>query len=139
MSMRTLVIVFLSLTVTAPLLAGDKVNVVYHLSEPEKAGFVLNNIHNHIKGAGGADRVKIVLVMHGPAIKAFNEIEAVDKIRDRVSELQGQGVELNVCGNTLKVMDIGMDELLPGMIEVSQGGVTRIAELQSQGYLYIRP
>jgi len=44
-----------------------------------------------------------------------------------------------VCGNTLKVMDLGMDELLAGMIRVDQGGVTRIGELQSQGYLYIRP
>jgi hypothetical protein len=36
-------------------------------------------------------------------------------------------------------MDLTAEELLPGMIEVSQGGVTRIAELQSQGFVYIRP
>jgi intracellular sulfur oxidation DsrE/DsrF family protein len=30
-------------------------------------------------------------------------------------------------------------ELLPGFIAADRGGVTRIAELQSQGYLYLRP
>lgn len=132
-------LLMLMLAVAFPALAGDKLNVVYHLSEPDRAGFVLNNINNHINGAGGPDKVNIVLVMHGPAVKAFNDIEAVDSVRNRVSGLQEEGVAFNVCGNTLKVMDLSMDELLPGMVEVSQGGVTRIAELQSQGYLYIRP
>lgn len=132
-------LLLLMLAVAFPAMADDKLNVVYHLSEADKAAFVLNNINNHVKGAGGADKVNIVLVMHGSAVTAFNDIEAVDKVRSRVSGLQEQGVSFNVCGNTLKVMDLRMDELLPGMVEVSQGGVTRIAELQSQGYLYIRP
>jgi uncharacterized protein len=29
--------------------------------------------------------------------------------------------------------------LLPGFIVAERGGVVRIAELQSQGYLYLRP
>ena len=32
-----------------------------------------------------------------------------------------------------------MGDMLPGLVEASAGGVVRIAELQSQGYLYIRP
>jgi intracellular sulfur oxidation DsrE/DsrF family protein len=132
-------ILLLALAAAIPSLAADKLDVVYHLSEPEKTAFVLNNISNHIKGAGGADKVNIVLVMHGPAVKSFNDIEAVDKVRGLVSGLQEKGVAFNVCGNTLEVMDLSLDELLPGMVEVSQGGVTRIAELQSQGYIYIRP
>jgi hypothetical protein len=139
MKLRPLSFLLLTLAVALPALAGDKLDVVYHVSEADRVPFVINNIDNHIQGAGGADRVNIVLVMHGPAVKAFNDIEAVDKVRNRVSGLQEQGVAFNVCGKTLKVMDLSMDELLPGMVEVSQGGVTRIAELQSQGYVYIRP
>jgi intracellular sulfur oxidation DsrE/DsrF family protein len=33
----------------------------------------------------------------------------------------------------------GLDGLLPGFVRADEGGVVRIAELQSQGYLYIRP
>ena len=44
-----------------------------------------------------------------------------------------------MCGNTLKGFNLTLDELLPDWVEVPQGGVTKIAELQSHGYVYIRP
>jgi intracellular sulfur oxidation DsrE/DsrF family protein len=139
MMKKTLSVLLLMLAISLPAVSSDKLNVVYHVSDAEKVSFVLNNIRNHIEGVGGPDKVHIVLVMHGPAVAAFNDIEAVDRVRGAVASLQEQGVAFNVCGNTLKVMDLTAEELLPGMIEVSQGGVTRIAELQSQGFVYIRP
>ena len=33
----------------------------------------------------------------------------------------------------------GLKDLLPGFIVADRGGVVRIAELQSQGYLYLKP
>jgi hypothetical protein len=39
----------------------------------------------------------------------------------------------------MKALDVGLDELLPNFVQVDQGGVVRIAELQAQGYIYIRP
>lgn len=119
--------------------AADRVNVVYHLSEPDRAGFVLNNMQNHIDGVGGPENISLVLVVHGPAIQALNDIEATDSVRSGVASLKEQGVGFEMCGNTLKAFDTDLDELLPGFVEVSQGGVTRIGELQSQGYVYIRP
>ena len=50
-----------------------KQKVVYHLSDAEKVPFVLSNIQNHIAGVGGPEYVEIVLVVHGPALKAFHE------------------------------------------------------------------
>jgi intracellular sulfur oxidation DsrE/DsrF family protein len=66
-------------------LAQDKLNVVYHVSEAERVAFVLNNIQNHIDGVGGPENVKIVLVVHGPAVTAFNDIEATEKVRQFVA------------------------------------------------------
>lgn len=120
-------------------LAQEKLNVVYHVSEAERVPFVLNNIQNHIDGVGGPDKVHIVLVAHGPAINAFNNIEATERVRTGLSKLKEEGVELAMCGNTLKGFNLTLDELLPGFVEVPEGGVTKIAELQSQGYVYIRP
>ncbi|NEX22585.1 hypothetical protein G3480_20130 [Thiorhodococcus mannitoliphagus] len=123
----------------ATAVAGDKINVVYHVSEAAKVPFVLNNMQNHIDGVGGPENINLVLVAHGPAINALTDIEATDKVRKAAAKLQEQGVELDICGNTLKGFNLTLDELLPGFVEVSQGGVTRIGELQSQGYVYIRP
>ena len=137
MSVEFLALCLLTLSIAAT--ANEQLNVVYHLSDAEKAQFVLGNIQNHIEGAGGPEKVNIVLVVHGPAINAFNDIEATDRVRNGMSKLQEQGVDFEMCGNTLKGFSMALDELVPGFVEVSQGGVTRIGELQSEGYVYIRP
>lgn len=119
--------------------AEDKMKVVYHVSDADKVNFVLNNIRNHIQGVGGPENVEIILVAHGPALQRFHDIEATDKVRETVSSLQQEGVEFDACGNTMRAQGVELDGLLPGMVKVDQGGVVRIAELQSQGYLYLRP
>ncbi len=122
-----------------PVEAGDKQRVVYHVSEGQKVQFALNNMRNHIKGVGGPENVELVLVVHGPGLKAFHDIEATDRVRQMVSGLQAEGVHFNACGNTMRAQRVEVDELIPGFVRVDQGGVVRIAELQQEGYLYIRP
>ncbi len=134
-----LVASLLFLLAALPALAAEKLDVVYHVSEAEKVPFVLGNIQNHIDGMGGPENVHIALVAHGPAINAFNDIEATDRVRNTLAKLKDENVDLYMCGNTLKGFNLTLDELLPGFVEVPEGGVTKIAELQSKGYLYIRP
>ncbi|MEA3639326.1 MAG: DsrE family protein [Lamprobacter sp.] len=128
----------LALTTTA-LATDDKLNVVYHLSDEDKVSFALNNIQNHIDGIGGPEKINIILVSHGSAVNRFTDIEAVNKVRENVAKLQEQGVTFEACANTLSVFNLEPDELLPGFVLAEQGGVTRIAELQSKGYVYLRP
>ncbi len=49
------------------------------------------------------------------------------------------GVALNVCGNTMRAMQIDVNDLLPGFVRVDQGVVVRLAELQAAAYVYLRP
>ncbi|MGB5830792.1 MAG: DsrE family protein [Thiohalocapsa sp.] len=119
--------------------ADDKLKVVYHVADEEKVAFALNNMQNHIDGVGGGENIELVMVSHGPAVKRFVDIEAVDKVRGSVAKLQEQGVTFEACANTLTALGIDSDELLAGFEIADKGGVTRIAELQSQGYAYIRP
>ncbi len=118
---------------------SDKLKVVYHLSDADKVNFVLGNIQNHIDGVGGPDHVTIALVIHGPALKAFHAAQANPDISRRVGEFSKGGVELAACGNTMKAQNVTLKELLPGFVSAEKGGVVRLAELQSQGYLYLRP
>jgi intracellular sulfur oxidation DsrE/DsrF family protein len=39
----------------------------------------------------------------------------------------------------MKSQKVTLPDLLPGFVNADKGGVVRIAELQSQGYLYLRP
>lgn len=113
--------------------------VVYHLSEPTRVTFVLGNIKNHIVGKGGPDKVRIVLVVHGPALEAFISSKANPDIRRQVEKRAGDGVTFVACGNTMKAQKLGPADMLGGFEVAEEGGVVRIADLQEQGYLYLRP
>ena len=113
--------------------------MVYHLSDLDKVGFVTGNIQNHLDGVGGPDHVTIALVVHGPALRAFHSAAANADLSKRVAQFSKAGLELAACGNTMKSQNITLKDLLQGFIAAGRGGVVRIAELQSQGYAYLRP
>ena len=83
-----------------------KLKVVYHLNDLDKVSFVLNNIQNHFDGVGGPDNVTIALVIHGQALKAFHASSANPDITKRVGQFSKAGVELAVCGNTMKSQNV---------------------------------
>jgi len=116
-----------------------KLKVVYHLNDLDKVNFVLGNIQNHFDGVGGPDNVTIALVIHGQALKAFHAASANPDVTRRVGQFSKAGLEMAACGNTMKSQHVTVNELLLGFVAAEKGGVVRIAELQSQGYLYLRP
>lgn len=118
---------------------AGKLKVVYHLNDLDKVNFVLGNIQNHFDGVGGPDNVTIALVIHGQALKAFHAASANPDVTRRVGQFSKAGLEMAACGNTMKSQHVTVNELLPGFVAAEKGGVVRIAELQSQGYLYLRP
>ncbi len=113
--------------------------VVYHLADAEKVDFVLGNMRNHIDGVGGPDKVTLALVVHGPALRSFQESSTDQKVRSGLGGLSTSGVTLHACANTMAHMKITLKDLMPGFILADKGGVVRLADLQQQGYLYLRP
>ena len=117
-----------------------KQQVAYHVSELKKVGFVLRNIRNHIKGMGGPGKVEIILVAHGPALKAFHTMSGDQGVLSSLKKLTGGGaVSFSACGNTMHALKMTMDDLPAGTYHATQGGVVRLAQLQEAGYLYLRP
>src|ERR1700733_7794938 len=113
--------------------------VVYHLADLDKVDFVLGNINNHYKGMGGPNEVTIALVVNGPALKAFHTADASPDMSKRTDDLSKTGLQLNACINTMRAQNVTLKELLPGFIVADKGGVVRLAQLQAQGYVYLRP
>jgi uncharacterized protein len=113
--------------------------VAYGVSDADKVNFALGNIKNHIEGMGGPDKVRIVLVVNGPALALFRADRATDDLVRRLAGVAAQGVELGACGNTMQAQELTVADLLPGFVSVDEGGVTRLAKLQALGYAYIRP
>jgi intracellular sulfur oxidation DsrE/DsrF family protein len=117
----------------------DVPRVVYHLADLEKVAFVLGNIRNHIAGMGGHDKVKIALVVHGPALKAFRASSPNMAIKSDVGDAKSAGVELHACSHTMEAQKLTLGDLLPGFAVAEKGAVVKLAELQGQGWAYLRP
>jgi intracellular sulfur oxidation DsrE/DsrF family protein len=115
----------------------ERLKVAYHLSDVDKVNFVLGNIKNHYDGTGG--NVDIVLVVHGPALAAFKAKAASGATSSRFAGLVRQGLAPQACGNTMHGMDLALGDLLDGFQIAERGGVVKLAELQHQGYVYLRP
>ena len=119
--------------------APDAAKVVYHLCDLDKVAFVLGNIRNHYDGMGGPGKVTIALVVHGPALKAFRAASANPAVAHAVEQFVDSGLQSMACGNTMRAQNLTLKDLVPGFVSADRGGVVRLAELQTQGYAYLRP
>ena len=121
---------------------GKKHRIVYQLDDPgvDKARFVLNNIQNHVKGVGGFQNIEALeLVVFGPALRHFLAKDLDPEVRQMLDGLQAQGLAFGACGNTMKGLNVSLEQLARGARALPQGGVVRVMELQEQGFAYIRP
>ena len=56
-----------------------------------------------------------------------------------VGAIHGEGVELHACRNTMEAQKLSLDDLLPGFAVAEKGAVVKLAELQAEGWAYLRP
>ncbi len=114
--------------------------VVYHINDTEAAGAALRNIQNHIN-AVGAQNVQIVVVSHGKGIDFLLDGWQDSKGKEysaAVQNLVNQGVVFDICNNTLTGRKIDRDRVNLNAVVVPSG-VATVAELQGEGYVYIKP
>jgi len=110
--------------------------VVYHLADAEKVEFVLGNLRNHL---AGASPITLAVVVHGPALHVFRTASGNVAVASDVRELTGVGVAFHACANTMAAMKLALSDLLPGFAVAERGGVVLLADLQAQGWIYLRP
>ena len=132
----------------------SKQKVVYHINydNPKKQAGALKNIQNHIN-AVGAENLDIKVVMHGHGLsllldpeslsklKKFKHANATDNMTAKVDNLKDQGVDFNVCANTVKGRKVDLESDLYNVeqSDVVPSGVAELAHLQQLGYTYIKP
>ncbi len=109
--------------------------VVYHLSDYEKADFVLHNMRVHYEHA--TVPTTLALIVHGPAVRAFRR-DGSGVTQERLAGLLKRGLSPYVCAVALRGQNMEERDLSPGF-QIVEAGTVRLAELQSEGYLYIRP
>jgi intracellular sulfur oxidation DsrE/DsrF family protein len=140
------------LTLGGQALAGDKQKVIYHINggEAQQQAAAMGNIRNHIN-ALGAENLDIKVVMHGDGLSLvllpehqgktkMKSANADQNMQARIDGLKADGVQFQVCANTLKGRDIPKDALYSVAEEdIIPSGVAQLSILQVQGYTYIKP
>lgn len=97
----------------------------------------LNNAVN-LQKEYGMDNVEIEIVAYGPGLGMLTDKSTH---KDRVASLAVQDIRFSACGNTMAKMEkkTGKKPQLIEGVQVVSAGVSRIMQLQQQGYAYIRP
>jgi len=122
--------------------ASGRLKVLYHIdtSDVAVAKYAMALINKHMEAEGGPDKIDIKVVVHGPALKLFIK-ETVDPVlKNKLAMIIGKGVQPEMCQVSMKLFGQGLDTLEPGFVPTEHPvAVKRIADLQEQGYLYIKP
>ena len=131
-----------------------KQKVVYHINydNPKKQAGALRNIQNHIN-AVGAENLELKVVLHGnglallldpeslPKLTKFKHANANETMTAKIDSLKNQGVDFNVCANTVRGRKVDLENDLYNVDEkdIVPSGVAEVAYLQAQGYSYVKP
>lgn len=105
-------------------------------SDPQQLNTLYNFIKNTKKVTGG----KVVVVTHGPELRAFakENYEKYQGIIDKMAELSSEGVEFKMCKNAMVAAGYQAEDM-HGLITVVPAGFPEVAYWQSKGYQYINP
>ena len=119
-----------------------KVKVLYHVDgkDPEVAKYALALISKHIDAEGGPDKIDIELVVHGPALELFEKDKMDPEMTKRFDQIIEKGAKAEMCQVSMKAFGKTIDNLAKGFVATLHPvAVKRIADLQKEGYLYIKP
>jgi uncharacterized protein len=119
-----------------------KVKVIYHVDgkDPDVAKYALALINKHIEAEGGPDKIEIELIVHGPALELFEKDKMDPEMTKRFDQVIEKGVKAEMCQVSMKAFGKTLDNLAKGFVATLHPvAVKRIADLQQQGYLYIKP
>lgn len=111
-------------------------------NNPQLMNLALNNASNiiaHYKKAG--EKVVVEIVTFGPGLNMLRDDTSPVKARIQTMSLENPELSFAACVNTQTNMGKQENKEIPIMSEakMTPSGVVRLAELQGQGYAYIRP
>lgn len=136
-------------------LQDELAKVVYHVdySDPKRFSAMvtsINNMTNTFQDEIIDYDIRIVFIANGIRFVTDDKLKGTPFAEDaalaeRREELRGrlaalhdvQGVKLELCDITRKSIGLDKEKLYPG-VDLVPSGVVRLAELQSQGFSYIK-
>ncbi|HDL00767.1 MAG TPA: hypothetical protein ENH23_00850 [candidate division Zixibacteria bacterium] len=114
--------------------------VLFHIDKFDIEGLniAFKNANNLITDKG-ASSVQIALVVNYLAPKLFLKNTLGKEMTDNLAKLiKSKNASIFICNNSLKNLKISREELLT-FCKVVPAGITKIIELQNDGFAYVKP
>ena len=84
--------------------------------------------------------IDVKLVIHGPALPLFDKDKIDPELKKKFDLILEDGAHAEMCQVSMKLFGKPLEDLIPGLeATLHPVAVKRIADLQAQGYLYIKP
>ena len=126
----------------APALSKEKIKVLYHVDGKDlaTATYAMALINKHIEAEGGPENIDVKLVVHGPALELFKADSVDPKLKAKLKSALDKGIDAEMCQVSMKLFGTPLEKLVAGFQPTEHPvAVKRIADLQQQGYIYIKP
>lgn len=142
-----LLAIAVALIFAAPAIAADnakthRIAIQVDQNDPALMNLVLNNVSNlmeyyHSKG----EQAQIEVVAYGPGLNMFRDDKS--PVKERLAEAKKEipGIVYSMCGNAKAAAEKreGHEVVPIEGVGVVPAGIVRVAELEEQGWVYIRP
>ncbi len=111
---------------------------VFHINEERETTWtdLLTNVTNFLNQVS-EEKAEICVVAHGRAIEHFRKEHTPDNSA-WIERLADRGVSFRLCRNSLDAYGIAPDDLLE-VCRIVPSGVVELADLQHDGYAYLKP
>ncbi len=122
----------------APLLAAPPERIVYHLHQvkPVTLKRALNNLENLYKGLGD-QRPEIHMLLQGESLTLLRRDRLMPEYRQRLIALLRKGLILETGEDNYLRLQKELDPAFPARL--NRNILSRLIELQRQGYQYVTP
>ncbi len=102
-----------------------------HKCEGGKVERTLNQVENLMRDVGG-ESLQVAVVFHGDGVHALLKVPGTQA--RRLAELRGRGVQLLLCGATMRRMNLEAKDLVDGVDSVPTG-IGEILRRKSEGWI----
>ena len=121
---------------------SGKTKVLYHVDSNDlaTATYAMALVNKHIEAEGGSEKIDVVVVVHGPALELFKADTIDPTLKEKLKSALDKGAKAEMCQVSMKLFGTTLEKLVAGFKPTEHPvAVKRIADLQKEGYVYIKP